>query len=114
VISGGEVRCAVRGNGVGGRNQEFVLYSASLLAGRGLQDNAVLSCGTDGIDGNSNATGAVANSTMYAQAQRHQKDASEFINRSDSHSFFHHMGGLVVTGPTGNNARDLRILMARP
>ena len=61
VISGGEVSCSVRGNGIGGRNQEFVLYSAARLASSGIREGAaVLSCGTDGIDGNSKAAGAVA------------------------------------------------------
>jgi len=113
VIAGGEVRCAVEGSGVGGRNQEFVLYSASLLAGRGLQDVAVLSCGTDGIDGNSNAAGAVADGRLIASALQYAAKASGFINNNDSYSFFNMMGGLVVTGPTGNNARDLRILLTK-
>ncbi|HSB12672.1 MAG TPA: DUF4147 domain-containing protein [Blastocatellia bacterium] len=114
VISGGEVLCPVRGDGVGGRNQEFVLYSARLLAGRGLQEVAVLSCGTDGIDGNSSAAGAVASGGVGGPASQPGEYASVFISTNDSHSFFNHMGGLVVTGPTGNNARDLRILMAKP
>lgn len=112
VVSGGEVRCAVQGTGVGGRNQEFVLYSASLLASRGLQEVAVLSCGTDGIDGNSNAAGAVADGRLIASALQNGAKVSEFISNNDSHSFFKKMGGLVVTGPSGNNARDLRILMS--
>lgn len=113
VISGGEVLCPVRGDGVGGRNQEFVLYSASLLAGRGLREVAVLSCGTDGIDGNSNAAGAVADGRTAAVALLHDKQASGFMATNNSHSFFKNVGGLIVTGPTGNNVRDLRILMAQ-
>lgn len=114
VISGGEASCSVRGEGVGGRNQEFVLYSAALLAGSGIREGAaVLSCGTDGIDGNSNAAGAVASPESVINAARDGEDALSFISNSDTHSFFKKVGGLVVTGPTGNNVRDLRILMAQ-
>lgn len=114
VISGGEVSCSVRGDGIGGRNQEFVLYSAARLAGAGiLKPAAVLSCGTDGIDGNSKAAGAVADAELVIRAAQRGADASIFISSNDSHSFFKKAGGLVVTGPTGNNVRDLRILMAQ-
>lgn len=114
VVSGGEVSCPVRGQGIGGRNQEFVLYSAARLGGLGIREGAaVLSCGTDGIDGSSNAAGAVADPELVIRAARHAIDASIFISGNDSHSFFKRAGGLVVTGPSGNNVRDLRILMAR-
>ncbi len=114
VISGGEVSCSVRSGGIGGRNQEFVLYSAARLACSGIREGAaVLSCGTDGIDGNSKAAGAVADAALVLKAARHGADASIFISSNDSHSFFKQAGGLVVTGPSGNNVRDLRILMAQ-
>jgi glycerate-2-kinase len=114
VISGGEVSCPVRGNGIGGRNQEFVLYSAARLAGLGVNEQiAVLSCGTDGIDGNSDAAGAVADAGLVIRAKRQGSDASIFLSDNDSHTFFKKTGGLVVTGPTGNNVRDLRILMTQ-
>ncbi len=114
VVSGGEVSCAVRADGIGGRNQEFVLYSAALLGSLGIDGGAaVLSCGTDGVDGNSSAAGAVADSESVIEAARQGLDASIFISGNDSHSFFKKAGGLVVTGPTGNNVRDLRVLMAQ-
>jgi hydroxypyruvate reductase len=113
VISGGEVLCPVRGDGAGGRNQEFVLYSAALLAGKGMRSAvAVLSGGTDGIDGNSDAAGAIADGQSVITAAESGLDASAFIHRNDSHSFFRQTQGLLVTGPTGNNVRDLRILLA--
>ena len=112
LISGGEVSCPVRGNGVGGRNQEFVLYCATKLAFSGIGRAAVLSCGTDGIDGNSSAAGAVADAESVFGALRCGEHLSNFISNNDSHSFFKRMGGLVVTGPTGNNVRDIRILVA--
>lgn len=114
VITGGEVLCAVHGAGVGGRNQEFVLYSAALLAGKGLRETAaVLSAGTDGIDGNSKAAGAVADAESIAIAAGVGSDAAGFIQTNNSHSFFKQTGGLIVTGPSGNNVRDLRILIAQ-
>lgn len=114
VISGGEVSCPVRADGIGGRNQEFVLYSAARLASSGIREQtAVLSGGTDGIDGNSKAAGAVADAELVIRAEQRGADASIFISSNDSHSFFRKVGGLVVTGPTGNNVRDLRILMAQ-
>ncbi|MFY9553262.1 MAG: DUF4147 domain-containing protein [Blastocatellia bacterium] len=114
LISGGEVSCTVSGNGVGGRNQEFVLYCAAQLgASELLKGAAVLSCGTDGIDGNSRAAGAVADQESVVSAAKSRIDVWSFINSNDSYSFFKRTGGLVVTGPTGNNVRDLRILMAQ-
>ena len=113
VISGGEVLCPVRGDGIGGRNQEFVLYSAARLGELGISGVAVLSCGTDGIDGNSDAAGAVADAELIINAAQHGIDASTFLNRNDSYTFFRRAGGLVITGPSGNNVRDLRILMSR-
>jgi glycerate 2-kinase len=114
LISGGEVSCVVHGRGIGGRNQEFVLYCAAQLASSGIIDDiAVLSCGTDGIDGNSRAAGAVADAQLVTTAMKHSADAISFIRANDSNSFFKKAGGLVVTGPSGNNVRDVRILMAQ-
>jgi len=113
VISGGEVSCPVRSKGIGGRNQEFVLYSAVRLAHLGIGTGAaVLSCGTDGIDGNSPAAGAVADGDLTKRAAQLGEDPSSYIRANDSYTFFKKMGGLVVTGPTGNNVRDVRVWMA--
>lgn len=112
LVSGGEVACAVTGRGFGGRNQEFVLYCAARLAARGLGGRiAVLSCGTDGIDGNSSAVGAVADARLINTGVKVGLDASSFIAENSSTQFFCEAGGLVVTGPTGNNIRDLRVLV---
>jgi glycerate-2-kinase len=87
VISGGEVSCPVRSDGIGGRNQEFVLYSATRLGGLSIREGAaVLSCGTDGIDGNSNAAGAVADAELVINTAR-RRDASIFISGNDSPRF---------------------------
>lgn len=112
VISGGEAACAVSGKGVGGRNQEFALYTALQMAASGLKDAVVLACGTDGIDGNSIATGAVLSTNEIISAQQRNLDLNGYFQTSDSHSFFLEHGGLVVTGPTGNNIRDLRVFIA--
>ncbi|HWX42291.1 MAG TPA: DUF4147 domain-containing protein [Blastocatellia bacterium] len=115
LISGGEVSCPVFGDGLGGRNQEFVLYSAATLARSGInQPTAVLSCGTDGIDGNSLAAGAVADERTVGEALERGISASDYLERNDSHSFFVRTGGIVFTGPTGNNVRDVRLLLSSP
>jgi len=114
VISGGEARCPVRGSGVGGRNQEFVLYSAASLGHCGLGSRAVaFAAGTDGIDGNSGAAGAAIDSGATKRAAQRNQNTSVYFDDSDSNSFFSEAGGLVVTGPAGNNVRDLRIMLAR-
>ncbi len=107
VISGGEFSCPVRGNGVGGRNLETVLR----LALRMSTGVVALSAGTDGIDGNSPAAGAIADETTIARARNLGLDPQDFLARSDSYTFFEKLNDLVVTGPTGTNVRDLRILL---
>lgn len=109
VISGGELSCPVTGNGVGGRNQAFALYCATQIAGEKM---AVLSAGTDGIDGNSPAAGASACGSTLRRAAEKGLDPAVFLSSSDSYGFFSALGDAIVTGPTGNNVRDLRILTA--
>ena len=111
LISGGEFSCPVRGDGVGGRNLETVLRCAMGLKER---DVVVLSAGTDGIDGNSPAAGAIADRTTLARARSLGLDPAEFLARSDSYTFFDQLGDLIVSGPTGTNVRDLRILLKTP
>ncbi len=111
LLSGGEVICPVRGNGQGGRNQEFVLRAALLMNER---DNVVvLSAGTDGIDGNSPANGALADATTTSRGAVAKMDAADFLQRSDSFNFLHRLGDTIITGPTGNNLRDIRLLLAK-
>ncbi len=113
LLSGGEVVCPVRGDGQGGRNQEFALRAAIHLHQRGLPDIVVLSAGTDGIDGNSLADGAIVDSDTLRRAEERGVSAERHLQNSDSFNFFDALGDSVVTGPTGNNVRDLRILLAR-
>lgn len=109
VIADGEVSSPVTGDGVGGRNLAFVLDSVKKIAGRKI---AVLSAGTDGVDGSSPAAGAVADGETLGRAQSRALDPIDFFRRSDSYAFFHKLGDTIETGPTGNNLRDLRILLA--
>lgn len=120
LISGGEFACPVRGSGVGGRNAETALRWAIEIDARRRQANdksssmhmVVLSAGTDGIDGNSPAAGALADETTIARARALNLDAQKFLETSDAYSFFNALGDTIVTGPTGTNVRDLRIMLA--
>ncbi len=109
VIADGEVSSPVTGDGVGGRNLAFVLDCVTKIAGRKM---AVLSAGTDGVDGSSPAAGAVADGETLARAQSLRLDPADYFRRSDSYTFFRTLGDAIETGPTGNNLRDLRILLA--
>jgi hydroxypyruvate reductase len=109
LISGGEVTVKVTNGGVGGRNQQFALACAQKIAGKNI---TVLSAGTDGIDGNSSAAGAVADGTTVARAQARGLDAGRHLASFNAYPFFEALGDVLVTGPTGNNLRDLRILLA--
>jgi glycerate 2-kinase len=109
LIADGEVSSPVRGDGVGGRNSAFVLECVERIAGKGI---AVLSVGTDGKDGSSPAAGSVADGKTLERALAANLHPREFAARSDSYSFFHKLGDAIETGPTGNNLRDLRILLA--
>jgi len=114
LISGGEFACPVRGEGLGGRNLETALRLASLrssqLADAGLF--VAVCAGTDGIDGNSPAAGAIIDSTSAERAKAIGLDPSDFINRSDAYSFFVALGDAIAIGATGTNVRDVRILLS--
>jgi glycerate 2-kinase len=109
VLADGEVSSAVTGDGLGGRNTAFALCCVEKIAGQPL---AVLSAGTDGIDGSSPAAGAVADGRTLERARAAGLDPRDYFRRSDSYRFFQALGDAVETGPTGNNLRDLRILLA--
>jgi glycerate 2-kinase len=111
LIADGEVSSPVTGNGIGGRNSAFVLACVEKIAGRRV---TVLSAGTDGMDGNSPAAGAVADGETLARAHAAGLDPRAAFRRSDAYNFFARLNDAIVTGPTGNNLRDLRILIAEP
>jgi len=108
-ISGGEFSCPVRGDGRGGRNLETTLRCAINLNTN--SHLVILSAGTDGIDGNSPAAGAIADETTIQRARNLNLDAEQYLARSDSYTFFEQLNDLIVTGPTGTNVRDLRITL---
>ncbi|MDD5558981.1 DUF4147 domain-containing protein [Candidatus Methylomirabilis sp.] len=109
IISGGELVSPVRGRGRGGRNQAFALECAEVIAGKRI---SVLSAGTDGIDGNSDAAGALADSTTLGRSLAAGLVVAKAREASDSNGFFDRLGDAIVTGPTGINVRDLRIVLA--
>jgi hydroxypyruvate reductase len=103
LLSGGETTVTLRGKGLGGRNQEFVLAAAIALADH--PQVTIFSGGTDGIDGPTDAAGAIAD------AATPRASAAKFLANNDSYRFFEKAGGLVKTGPTGTNVMDVRILL---
>ncbi|MGA2990790.1 MAG: DUF4147 domain-containing protein [Candidatus Korobacteraceae bacterium] len=110
LISGGEVTVKVEGkSGAGGRNQQFALYCAQKIAGENI---TVLSAGTDGIDGNSDAAGAIVDGSSMERIEQRGLSAENALKTFDAFPLFQSLGDLIMTGPTGNNLRDLRILLA--
>jgi len=105
VITGGETTVTLRGDGRGGRNQEFALAAAIDIAG--LPNVVVLSGGTDGSDGPTDAAGAIADGRTLARDPR----APEFLARNDSYPYFEGLGDLLVTGPTHTNVMDVRLVL---
>jgi hydroxypyruvate reductase len=127
LVSGGEFACPVRGPGVGGRNSETALRCAFEFekpdggkemsgdggaANTGALNMVALCAGTDGVDGNSPAAGAISDHTTLARARARGLRPEQFLADSDAHTFFDALGDAIVTGPTGTNVRDLRILLA--
>ncbi len=110
LISGGEVTVKVDANpGVGGRNQQFALYCAQRIQGENI---AVLSAGTDGIDGNSPAAGAVVDGSTIARATAKGLCAEAALAGFNAYPFFDALGDAIMTGHTGTNVRDVRVLLA--
>jgi glycerate 2-kinase len=111
LLSGGETTVTLRGTGKGGRNQEFAL-SAALGIDRH-SAVVVLSGGTDGTDGPTDAAGALADHTTAARARRAGLDARRALDNSDAYPFFDRLGDLLITGPTLTNVMDLHIVLVR-
>ena len=110
IVSGGEVTVKVTGNaGTGGRNQQFALYCAQKIAGENM---VVLSAGTDGIDGTSPAAGAMVDGTTTERARAAGLDPAVHLTAFNAFPLFQKLGDLIETGPTGNNVRDVRIMVA--
>ncbi|MDG6938210.1 MAG: winged helix-turn-helix domain-containing protein, partial [Nitrososphaerota archaeon] len=106
-VWGGETTVTVRGSGKGGRNQELALAAAIRL--EGTSGVAVVSFGTDGVDGSTKAAGAYADSTTVERARELGLDPRRHLGDNDSNPFFEALGDLVMTGPTGTNVNDVMI-----
>jgi hydroxypyruvate reductase len=109
ILSGGEASVTVRGQGRGGRNLHYLLALAIALDGR--PGVSAIACDTDGIDGSSDAAGALLFRDSLARAAALGLDARDHLARCDAHAFFAALGDLVVTGPTGVNVNDFRAIL---
>ncbi|GJM16359.1 MAG: hydroxypyruvate reductase [Thermodesulfobacteriota bacterium] len=109
IISGGETTVTIEGKGLGGRNQEFVLAAAIDI--EGLDNTIVLSGGTDGNDGPTDAAGAIADGTTINRAGKLGLNAYQHLCENNSYNFFKPLGDLLITGPTNTNVMDLRVLL---
>jgi len=109
LLSGGETTVVLRGDGLGGRNQEFALALSPALQGR--IPMAALLAGTDGSDGPTDAAGAFADSGTLERARMAGLDDEAFLRRNDAYRFFDGLGDLLRTGPTHTNVMDLRIML---
>jgi hydroxypyruvate reductase len=109
ILSGGETTVTITGKGLGGRNQEFCLAVCRDIAG--LENAAILSAGTDGTDGPTDAAGAIVDSTTLSRAEGLGLDPQKYLADNDAYHFFEPLGDLIVTGPTNTNVMDLRIVL---
>lgn len=110
VIAGGETTVILKGNGMGGRNQELAL--ASVIELNGLENIALITLATDGGDGPSDAAGAVVTGETSQRAKNKQLNPSDFLANNDSYNFFLPLGDLIRIGPTMTNVNDLTFLFA--
>jgi glycerate-2-kinase len=108
LLAGGETTVTVTGSGSGGRNQELVLSAMSVLRGEGV---CIVSFGSDGIDGVSDAAGAVADGGSLDRALEFNLRPEEFLDKNDSYNFFKRLGDLIFTGPTGTNINDVVVMV---
>jgi len=111
ILFGGETTVTLQGNGKGGRNQEYALAAAQALDG--LDHIVMLSGGTDGTDGPTDAAGAVADGNTISRAHAKGLDAADYLKRNDSYHFFRQLDDLIITGPTRTNVMDMYIFLIR-
>ena len=109
VVSGGETTVVVKGDGKGGRNQEFVLTAALQI--NGFKDVVISSMNTDGIDGPTDACGAMCDGFTVSRAKEMNLDPEDYLRRNDSYHFFEKLDDLVKTGPTNTNVMDIHIVL---
>ncbi|HPG29247.1 MAG TPA: glycerate kinase [bacterium] len=111
IISGGETTVKIKGNGLGGRNQEFVLVSLIEMNKNVLA--VIASIGTDGTDGPTNAAGALCDSDSYSRCEKMGISPEMYLQNNDSYNLFRQLNDLIITGHTGSNLMDLRIILAQ-
>jgi len=109
ILCGGETTVTIQGEGKGGRNQEFALASAMIIDG--MENIVVLSGGTDGTDGPTDAAGAIADGRTMARARAGGLDPLDFLKRNDSYHFFQPLDDLIITGPTRTNVSDVYMIL---
>lgn len=109
ILSGGETTVTITGNGLGGRNQEFALSASIDISGK--KNIVMLSGGTDGTDGPTDAAGAFSDTFTLKRAEEMGLDPYRFLANNDSYHFFQKLGDLFITGPTNTNVMDLRIVL---
>ena len=110
VVSSGETTVTVTGHGKGGRNQEFALAAATALPDLG-DRTALASLGTDGVDGPTDAAGAIVDSTTLPRARAATLASDRFLRDNNAYAFFEALGDLIHTGPTGTNVGDLQVIL---
>jgi glycerate 2-kinase len=110
IVAGGETTVTVRGQGLGGRNQELALAAAPWIAG--LENVAVLALGTDGTDGPTNAAGAICTGRTAQRAAQQGLSMHGFLAENDAYHLFQALNDLVITGPTNTNVNDLVFVFA--
>ena len=111
LLSGGETTVKIKGKGIGGRNQELALSAAIQI--EDLPDVVLLSCGTDGNDGPTDATGAIIDGKTVAEGIALGNSATQFLANNNSYSFFSDINRLIKTGPTGTNVMDVQIILIK-
>ena len=114
ILFGGETTVTIRGNGRGGRSQEFALAAFCALQKKNISKDrfpVILAAGTDGTDGNTDATGAIIDYETLENTQRLKLNPSSYLQNNDSYTFFKKAGGLLVTGPTQTNVMDIVIIL---
>jgi glycerate-2-kinase len=109
LVIGGETTVTVRGTGIGGRNQEVALSAVEQISGR--LGTVVAAMGTDGIDGNSPAAGAIIDGNTLKRSEKIRLDPNVYLQRNDSYNFFRRLHDNIVTGRTGTNVGDVYLLI---
>ena len=110
MVAGGETTVTVRGQGAGGRNQELAL--SALLNLKGSEDCVIASFSTDGVDGPTDAAGAIVDCSSLKRARQLGLDPEKYLKNNDSYNFFLKLGDLIFTNATGTNVNDISVIVA--